>query len=308
MRFATVLALALAIGAASGRRAHAQAKQPFNPREFFLQLDANNDTVIDRDEVPDSARAAFDTLLKYGDLDKNGRLELSELRGLTERIRAGGLGGGAMLLQRFKMLDKNGDGKLSRDEFPGQPAVFERIDADKDGFITQEEIAKFRPGNAGLPAAKKAKAKAQSEKSEEGKSEVKTQENASDDAKPAAPSTSEPAAPRKAFGPRLRAMDKDGDGKITREEYQGPPALFDRLDANHDGVLRPEEIRPVPGFGAQRFKALDKNGDGRLSRDEFPGPPRMFDRLDADKDGQLTRAEAAGIAGLQGGARDRKKP
>jgi Ca2+-binding EF-hand superfamily protein len=35
-------------------------------------------------------------------------------------------------------VDKDGDGKLSRDEFL---AVFDRLDADKDGFVTKEETA-----------------------------------------------------------------------------------------------------------------------------------------------------------------------
>jgi len=35
----------------------------------------------------------------------------------------------------FKNLDKNGDGKVSRDEFPGPPQFFDRLDANGDGFV-----------------------------------------------------------------------------------------------------------------------------------------------------------------------------
>jgi len=38
----------------------------------------------------------------------------------------------------FKQRDKNGDGKLSRDELPA--ALFLKLDSDRDGVVTAEEL------------------------------------------------------------------------------------------------------------------------------------------------------------------------
>lgn len=46
----------------------------------------------------------------------------------------------------------------------------------------------------------------------------------------------------------FHVYDLDGDGIITREEWLGTDAVFDALDANHDGKVTPEDIGT--GLGA----------------------------------------------------------
>jgi Ca2+-binding EF-hand superfamily protein len=56
-----------------------------------------------------------------------------------------GQGGGAGTSSLFKQRDKNNDGKLGKDEIPA--ALYERLDSDKDGFVTDEELKALRKPN-----------------------------------------------------------------------------------------------------------------------------------------------------------------
>ncbi len=66
---------------------------------------------------------------------------------------------------------------------------------------------------------------------------------------PAVEAAAPASAGRESTNPFMRREDRNGDGKVSREEFRGPPEHFDRLDLNGDGTLTEDETPkgPPPG-------------------------------------------------------------
>jgi Ca2+-binding EF-hand superfamily protein len=113
---------------------------------------------------------------------------------------------------------------------------------------------------------------------------------------------------------RFRAMDRDGNGRITRQEWRGSTQSFRIHDWNGDGELSGDEVRPgaqrprdLNDFDPQRrgqyadwteeaFADLDHNRDGRLTKDEWHYDNQTWLRADRNRDNVLSRAEFLGDA------------
>ena len=111
---------------------------------------------------------------------------------------------------------------------------------------------------------------------------------------------------------RLRRIDADGDGFISRAEAaRRAPKMAERfalLDTDLDGRLSPQEIRAgararrtaagsvqAAALRDARLAAADRDGDGRVSREEaeiwLPRIAAKFARIDADGDGFVDAGE-----------------
>jgi Ca2+-binding EF-hand superfamily protein len=125
-------ALASAAGLAAAQSQPTQERERGGVSRFF-EADANNDGVVTRQEF-DASRATHFTRL---DTDNNGQLTREEMRQMFgERGRRGHRGGGHQLAR----ADANNDGNITRDEFLARPTqMFERLDADNDGVISEAE-------------------------------------------------------------------------------------------------------------------------------------------------------------------------
>jgi len=87
---------------------------------------------------------------------------------------------------------------------------------------------------------------------------------------------------------RMKRMDADNDGKISRAEWKGKPEAFARLDKNSDGFITRDELAESR---RGRLAEMDTNNDGKISRAEWKGKPGAFSKLDANNDGELSEDE-----------------
>lgn len=84
-----------------------------------------------------------------------------------------------------------------------------------------------------------------------------------------------------------RRYDRDGDGKIAREEFPGSDADFARLDRDRDKVVSAADFdfsphALTPSAGSMLFFRLDRDGNGKISREEFDAFFKSMDGGDQD--------------------------
>jgi Ca2+-binding EF-hand superfamily protein len=106
-------------------------------------VDANNDGIVTREEAGKYPRLAAD--FDSADANKDGQLDATELQAHREKTR------GEMRAkadERWKAADTDGDGKLSLAEaqasMPRMAERFQAIDANKDGYVSRDEMHEVR--------------------------------------------------------------------------------------------------------------------------------------------------------------------
>ena len=136
-----VIASCLTVAAMLSSAADAANTSGNKMEEMFKKADKDNDGTLTRDEAKALPRVAknFDQI----DTDKDGTVSLDEIYASAKKV--------AKEIEardkaKFDAADKDHDGTLDRDEAKAFPRVsknFDKIDANKDGKVSQNEINSY---------------------------------------------------------------------------------------------------------------------------------------------------------------------
>ncbi|MCC7509092.1 MAG: EF-hand domain-containing protein [Planctomycetes bacterium] len=191
---------------------------------LLREHDANQDGKLDKSELGD------EEVLKKLDKDEDGLLTLQEMLADREAVNTAlKAKAKAVYAEEFSILDRDDSGKLNSEELGDKyGTLLKDGDTDKDGELNAAEFAAAR-------------------------------EKAAASAKPA-----DDRPQRKSAEDMIKEADKDGDGKISKEE--APERLkqaFDKIDADGDGFLTKEEVDKLRAGGGMRpNRERKKEGEG----------------------------------------------
>jgi Ca2+-binding EF-hand superfamily protein len=237
---------------------------PMSASELFPLVDANGDGRISEQEYKNV----------FG-------IQLPELRRRV-REKHGPPG------ESFKIFDADGDGKISRAEFvkgskeldvpeARANALFDEVDANGDGEISPKEWE-----NAMGLDQKELRQKILG-KLDQPPEDIFDKADKDDDGY-LTPEEAQKALEKAGMTPAeakeaMKAMDKDGDGKISRKEWMEGTGAKDLAKQRYSPPDEPRLAVTVPqlkkkmeakwGTPRNAFKAMDTNGDGVISPQEW---------------------------------------
>ena len=158
--------------------------------------------------------------------------------GAANRSSPGGL---------LNILDRNGDGQLQQMEIDMAVVALRRLDTDRDGVVSSAELALARSAQGNSATAP---------------------------SRPDRPDTPPGVRPGGRF-PGFAALDRDGDGNISKEE--APERMrerWDMIDSNRDGKLDKAEQEALQRRMRERMQQAGNRRPERPGLDDAVGGER----------------------------------
>jgi Ca2+-binding EF-hand superfamily protein len=139
MRHSRLMQLAVICGLAWSPAAVAQeAAKKGGSDAQFRAMDTNRDGKLSPAEHAAGAKKMFDAM----DRSRDGKVTAAEMDAAHHKMTGKSPATGEMSSdEKIKVVDRNGDGILTAEEHAaGSKTMFQKMDADKDGFLSPAEV------------------------------------------------------------------------------------------------------------------------------------------------------------------------
>ncbi len=163
---------------------------------------------------------------------------------------------------RFQALDRNNDGRITREEWNGNERSFRNHDWNGDGVLSGNEVRAGAQRDTDL---------ADHNPNQMERNLSWTRAN-------------------------FTSLDHNRDNRLTANEWHFDLETFRRVDANGNDAISLQEFlgEGVDDMRDDSFDNMDWNNNGRVERTEWFGGAAEFTRLDRNRDGALSRFEVVG--------------
>jgi len=242
--------------------------------QLFERYDVNEDGVIMSAEIEEVRTKSF----AEADADGSGEISLEEFRAafLTRS--------NDRMVRAFQFLDRDGDGTVTQAEVDlAANRLFNMLDRDGNGTVERVR------GERGQGAGKDGERGQRAERGERG-------HHKGPDGR---------GGHGRMF---LGLFDADGDGKVSREDFDARRAeLFALADTDGSGSFTLEDFGPLwlavnDARIVDMFQRADADGNlGITAEEQAKQQERMLERADRNNDGVITKADFKG--GHKGGHR-----